>query len=323
MANLKKSIKKKLLDSENGKLLFYRIRFLREWWALTSMNDYAYIKKEYKKRLGKDIYLKNPKTFTEKLQWLKLFYRNDNMPICSDKYDIRLYLEKIGYQHLLNEVIGVYESPEEIDNIDLDTLPKSFVVKATHGSSWNLVCNDKNKLNWNLQKAIFKKWLKLNIFVFGREWNYQSLKPRIIIEKMIDYRPLIDYKIACFNGEPRYFQVNFVKGDKRFIDIYDLSWNKLPIGQGNYIISEEILPPPPALDKLLELAKVLSKDFPFVRVDFYNFEDTIILGELTFFPGGGLNPFYPETEKNENLYGSYLTLPEPNHNFELYKKINA
>src|SRR5690625_4453831 len=109
---MKKYIKKKLLNSDSGTLLFYSIRPVREWLALNFINDYAYITGEYKKRYGREINLKNPQTISEKLQWLKLFYRNENMPICSDKYDIRLYLQKYGYDHLLNEVITVLESPE-------------------------------------------------------------------------------------------------------------------------------------------------------------------------------------------------------------------
>ena len=323
MKSIKKSVKKILFNSDSGKLMFFKIRVLRERVALAMTDDYTYYKKEFKKRFGKEIDLKNPTTITEKLQWLKLFYRNENMPICSDKYDIKIYLQKYGYEHLLNEVIGVYETPEEIDNLDINDLPKSFVAKATHGSSWNLICTDKSKINWNLQKKIFKQWLKLNLFVFGREWNYKNLKPKILIEKFINHKPLIDYKIACFNGQPKYFQINSEHGGEKFLDYFDTNWNKLGITKKGHKTSEVVIPPPPQREKLLEIAKILSKEFPFVRVDFYNFEDRIILGELTFFPGGGLSPFYPDTEKYETLYGSFLELPKPNYNMELYNKINT
>lgn len=320
---MKKSIKKRLLNSDIGTVLFYKIRLLRERLSMAKMDDYTYISSDYKKRYGKEINLKNPKTISEKLQWLKLFYRNDNMPICSDKYDIRIYLKKHGYEHLLNEVLAVYESEEEIDNMDIESLPNSFVVKATHGSSWNLICKDKSKINWKVQKKIFKQWLGLNLYVFGREWNYKDLKPKILIEKMIDYKPLIDYKITCFNGEPKYFQINNEDETGRYVDFYDINWNKLNISLKRYTPSKNLLTPPQNLSKLIQISKILSQEFPFVRVDFYNFENTIILGELTFFPGGGLTPFYPDTEKWENLFGSYLTLPEPNYNLELLEKINS
>jgi hypothetical protein len=319
--NFKRGIKKRLLDSDWGTLLFYNIRTIREWLALAFIDDYNYIIKEYKKRYGKEINLKNPQTISEKLQWLKLFYRNENMPVCSDKCDIKLYLQKYSYEHLLNEVIVVLHSDEEIDCLDINSLPDKFVAKATHGSSWNLICANKNELNWNLWKKTFKKWLTLNLYVFGREWNYMDLKPKILIEEFIDYKPLIDYKFTCFNGEPKYIQVNSEKDDNRFVDFYDMDWNHLRISLKNYVPSEDKIIRPEQFDEMKTIAEKLSGQFPYVRVDFYNFNMKIILGELTFFPGGGLLKFYPDTEKYEILFGSYLKLPEPNYNLELHQKI--
>lgn len=320
---MKKYIKKKLLNSDSGTLLFYSIRPVREWLALNFINDYAYITGEYKKRYGREINLKNPQTISEKLQWLKLFYRNENMPICSDKYDIRLYLQKYGYDHLLNEVITVLESPKEIDKLNIEALPDKFVAKATHGSSWNLICTNKNNLDWKLWKKTFKQWLKMNLYVFGREWNYKDLKPKILIEKFIEHQPLIDYKFTCFNGEPKYIQVNSERDGERYVDFYDMEWKHLGISLKNYTPSDTKLIKPEQFEEMKKIARELSQEFPYVRVDFYNFNDKILLGELTFFPGGGLLKFYPETDKYENLFGSYLNLPEPNHNLELYNRLNA
>ncbi len=320
---IKKIIKKKLLNSSTGTLMFYRIRVLRERMAVALKDDHTYIKTEYKKRFGKEIDLKNPTTITEKLQWLKLFYRNENMPICSDKYNIRLYLQKYGYEHLLNEVIGVYETPEEIDNLDINTLPKSFVAKATHGSSWNLICKDKSEINWRIQKKIFKQWLKLDLSVFGREWNYREIKPRILIENFIEHQPLIDYKFWCFNGIPKFINVIQEKNGIAYKEFYDLKWNKIDLTRKNYNILNELTSEPKQLDKMVEISKILSKEFPFVRVDFYNFNERLIIGELTFFPAGGLTPFLPNTQENEEKIGQYLKLPAPNHNLELYNRITA
>ncbi|MGO2103519.1 MAG: ATP-grasp fold amidoligase family protein [Psychroflexus halocasei] len=320
---MRKYLKSKLLQSNFGQLIFYNLRILRERISLILKSDYSYIRKDYKKRYGKEINLINPSTLSEKLQWLKLFYRNENMPICSDKYDIKNFLKEKGQENLLNEVLHICSSEEEIDKLDFNLLPVSFVAKATHGSSWNLICLDKNKIDWVNQKKIFKKWLKLNLYVFGREWNYKKIKPKILFEKLITEKPLIDYKITCFNGEPKYFQINSEKNGVSYVDFYDLKWKKLGISLVGYKASNFNTPPPPSMDKLLEIAKHLSKEFPFVRVDFYNFKNTIILGELTFFPGGGLRAFYPETEKYENLFGSYLTLPKPNFNIKLYNKIHS
>lgn len=324
MSNLKKTIKKKLLSSSLGEIIFFKIRILREKLALALVgSDYKYITKQFKKRYGRAINLKNPQTISEKLQWLKLFYRNDQMPICSDKYDIRIYLKKYGYEHLLNEVIGIYETEEEIENIDFGQLPQSFVAKATHGSSWNLICKDKRTLDWEKQKKIFKQWMSLNLYVFGREWNYKDLKPKILIEKFIDHQPLNDYKFLCYNGVPKLVQVNSEVDGVLYMDFYDMEWNRLGIMYKSYNQAKHFVPKPPQFDKMVEISKVLSQEFPFVRVDFYNFDEKIILGELTFFPVGGLKPFVPETDKYESLVGSYLELPEPNHNLELYNRLNA
>ncbi|GGW53107.1 teichuronopeptide biosynthesis TupA-like protein [Winogradskyella epiphytica] len=320
---MKQSIKKKLLKTDLGTLLFYKIRVLREKLSLAQKSDYQYIKIDYKKRYGKEIDLKNPKTISEKLQWLKLFYRNENMPICSDKYDVKIFLEKFGYEHLLNEVLGVYHTADEIDNIDLESLPDSFVVKATHGSGWNFICKDKTKVDWVDQKKIFKQWMKLNLYVFGREWNYKNLKPKILIEKFIDEHPLNDYKFICYNGKPKTIQVNSVKDNIKYMDFYDLDWNRLGIMYDSYVQADHFVPKPDQYNEMLQIAEELSQEFPYVRVDFYNYNGKILLGELTFFPVGGIKPIVPETDKYENLFGSYLTLPEPNHNMELYHKINA
>lgn len=320
---MKKSIKKRLLNSDIGTVLFYKIRVLREKLALLTISDYKYVKSNFKNRHNREINLKNPKTISEKLQWLKLFYRNDNMPICSDKYDIRIYLKKYGYEHLLNEVFAVYESEEEIDNMDIESLPNSFVVKATHGSGWNFICRDKSKVNWKAQKQIFKQWLGLNLYVFGREWNYKDLKPKILIEKFIDEHPLNDYKYICYNGVPQTVQVNSIKNNVKYMDFYDLEWNRLGIMYDSYIQANHFVQKPEQFDEMYKIAKELSQEFPYVRVDFYNYNSKIQIGELTFFPVGGLKPIVPNTEKWENLFGSYLTLPEPNYNLELLEKINS
>lgn len=320
---MRKTIKRKLLNSDLGTLLFYKIRILREKLALAQMSDYEYVKSSFKQRQGKDINLKNPVTISEKLQWLKLFYRNENMPTCSDKYDVRFYLQKFGYEHLLNDVLGIYETEEEIDNIDISSLPISFVVKATHGSGWNFICKDKNEVNWPVQKKIFKQWMKLNLYVFGREWNYKDLKPKILIEEFIDEHPLNDYKFICYNGTPKTIQVNSIKNNVKYMDFYDLEWNRLGIMYESYIQANHNVKKPEQYDEMFKIAKELSQEFPYVRVDFYNYKGKVQLGELTFFPVGGLKPIVPETEKYENLFGSYLKLPEPNHNLDLYHKINT
>ena len=316
--SIKKIIRRFLFQSSNGMLLFSRFRQLREKRALR-ISDYEFIKKLYRERYGKDIDLNSPKGFGEKLQWLKLFYRDEWVPVCSDKYEVRNYLKQFGYEHLANKVIGVYEDAGEIP---FDELPKKFVAKATHGSGWNLICEDKDGLKWDDSVKLMNSWLRLNLFVFGREWNYKDIKPRIIVEEYIDHEPLNDYKLMCFNGEPLYVQLNNDFEGKHYVDFYDIkNWEHLDLTYTNFHRSDRLIEKPAKLDDMIEIARVLSKRFPFVRMDFYQFDETVILGEMTFFPSSGMWPFIPEENGYSELMGKALILPKPNYNLELYERI--
>ena len=314
MYQFKEFIKQKASKSVYGLLLYSSIRAIVEKIALISFTDEAYIKTTYKKRFGREINLKDPKTYTEKLQWLKLFYRNDKMPICTDKYEVHEYLTSLGHSHLLNEIIGVYEN---VEDIDFESLPNRFVAKATHGCGSNLICKNKGELDWKKWKKIMKTWLKLKLYAFGREWNYRDIPPRIIIEKLIDHEPLIDYKFMCFNGEPKFLQINNDSKGIHYVDFYNINWNRVDFTYNKFKQSNHILPIPPQFEEMKELARKLSKPFPFVRVDFYNPPNRIIFGELTYFPGSGLLPLVPLINNYDELLGSYLNLPTPNHNLNL------
>jgi hypothetical protein len=315
MGQLKSKVRKIMFDSLYGQLLFYRIRIIREKLALAKYDDLGYYKTTYKKRFFREINLKNPQTYTEKLQWLKLFYRDVNMPICSDKYAVRKYLSDKGYGYLLNDIIGVYDNANKID---YDLLPNKFVAKAIHGSGWNLICDNKEELDWTAWKRIMNSWLKLNLYVFGREWNYKDIPRQIIVEKFIEHEPLNDYKFMCFNGEPKFIQINNDFEGKHYVDFYDMNWNKADFTYLGYTLSKRNLDKPTKFDEMVKLAKELSKPFPYVRVDFYNLEDEIIFGEMTFFPGGGMLPLAPSKNGFDEKLGAWLNLPQPNHNLELY-----
>lgn len=317
--SIKKKIRSKLFESITGQILFYKLRTVREKLALITASDFKYIKKAYRKRFGENIDLANPQGFGEKLQWLKLFYRDDWMPICTDKYEIRKYLQTYGYENLANRVIGIYDDAK---NIPFDQLPQKFVAKATHGSGWNLICEDKNALNWGKTVKLLNMWLKLNLYVFGREWNYKNLKPRIIVEEFINHKPLNDYKLMCFNGEPLYVQLNNDYNGHHYVDFYDIqNWDHLNFTYESYANSDRNIEKPKKLDEMIEIARTLSNRFPFVRVDFYQFDDTILIGEMTFFPSGGLWPFIPAENGYSALLGGKLSLPAANNNLDLLEKI--
>lgn len=273
---------------------------------LSFIDDERVIKLRYKISTGQRLNLENPITYTEKLQWLKLNWYDPIATKCTDKYEVREFVkERIGEQYL-NELYGVYDSVEEID---LNKLPDSFVLKATHGSGWNIICRDKNKMNWAVELKKMKRWLKTNYYWFGREWNYKDIKPRIICEKYLaeeDGEPPKDYKIFCFHGEPKFIQVDIdrFKGHKR--NIYDLEWNLLDAEFLYPKFNEKLIKKPVKLSEMIELSRKLSKDFPHVRVDFFIVENKIYFGELTFFPESGFKKFKPEDF--EIQVGSWLKL---------------
>ena len=191
------TIKNKLrfLKKNEYILLFWNIRRLKKQKRfLKKYSDKEAVTSMYLSRMGRRLNLDNPKYFSEKLQWLKLNYRTPEQTICADKYEVRNYLTKKGYQNLLNGIIGVWE---DVDKIDLSLLPNKFVLKATHGSSMHIIVKDKSKINWFVWKKIMKIWLKQNIYIDGREWPYKDIKPHIICEDFIDANgeDLKDYKI--------------------------------------------------------------------------------------------------------------------------------
>lgn len=319
MPDLKEFVKQKASKSLYGILIYAQMRLLFEKMSLWLLSDISYIRNTYKRRFGRDINLSNPTTYTEKLQWLKLFYRNAVMPTSTDKYEVHGYIESLGYGNLLNDVIGVYTNANDIN---FEALPDQFVAKTTHGTNTNLICKDKSKLDWEKWQKIMNSWLKSNLYAIGREWNYRDIPPRIIIEKLIEHQPLIDYKFMCFNGEPRYLQINNDLEGVHYVDFYDIEWERVQFTYNKFTKSNHKLPKPGQFDEMKAIARELSKPFPYVRVDFYNPPNKIVFGELTFFPGSGLLPLVPVENNFDEILGSYLELPKPNHNLELYRTLH-
>lgn len=204
-------------------------KYLKEKWQYEK-DPIRKVSKLFKEKVGYDLNLVEPTTFNEKLQWLKFNWYDQLATKCVDKYEVREYVESCGLGFLLNDLIGIYESP---DDIDWHILPAQFVLKATHGSGMNLLCKDKKKINWKSEKIRMNMLLKLDYSVFSGEWVYRDVKPRIIIEKFLDNgdgSELLDYKIMCFNGRAKCLFVchdrNSSSGLK--LDFYDNEWNLLP-----------------------------------------------------------------------------------------------
>lgn len=243
----------------------------------------ATLKAEFRRRTACNLNLSNPETFNEKLQWLKLHWYDSNATMCADKFAVREHVRSKGLAHLLNDLYGVYD---DIDDIKIDSLPDKFVMKVTHGCGQNLVCTDKSKIDWEVERRKFKDWLKRSHYFYSLEWVYRDIQPKIIVEKLIettDGKPPKDYKFFCFNGEPKCL---FVAGDRgkytTTFDFYDLDWNHLSV-TNHYPNSGEILPRPSELDDLIKYSRIISEGFPHVRVDFYIEQGQVIFGECTFF----------------------------------------
>ena len=261
------------------------------------VDDETYLKKCYKYYCKKNLDLNNPKTFSEKLQWLKLYNRKPEYTMMVDKYKVREYIaEKIGDQYLI-PLIGVWDSP---DDIDFDNLPDKFVLKCNHNSGLGMcICRDKSKLDIKKVKDELKAGLKQDYYITCREWPYKDVPRKIVCEKfMIDdsSSELKDYKFYCFDGEAKYCQVIADRSSDETIDFFDKEWNHMNFIGLNPSVSKHAtsISKPKNYDKMVELAGILSKGHPFLRVDFYNINGKIYFGELTFFPEGGFGSFRPD-----------------------------
>lgn len=319
MKSFKNTLRK--FKKKNLTFAYFWNEYKRFKWSLTYkfQSDYSFICRQYKKECKREIDLKNPQRFTEKLQWLKLFYRDSSMTAASDKYAVREYLNNLGYGELLNELIAVYDN---VDDIDVDALPERFVLKASHGSGWNLIVKDKSTVDWKRQKRIMKSWLKQNLAWFGREWNYAGQKPRIIIEKYLedDSGELRDFKFFCFNGEPQVLEVDELRMTNHKRLYADIEGNIFPMYDApdmqqlkNFEIKE-------IHREMTKLAREISKPFPHARVDFYECNGKIYFGEITFFDSSGFIVYEPD--EYDFIFGKDLELPKPNHNLDLYRKIH-
>ncbi len=275
------------------------------------ISEERYLKALYFKRTGKKLNLSNPITFNEKLQWLKVYYRNPLAYICADKYRVRDYIkEKIG-EEILNELIDVYDSPKEID---VNRLPDNFVLKTSHGNGNTLICRDKKKVNWKKKLNNFSKLLKTNYYLaLQLEWPYKNNHPRIICEKFLEdneTNDLMDYKMFCFSGNPAVIQVDFDRFTNHKRNIYDIDWNFMDKEIRYPSDPKKKIKKPEYLSEMIEISKILSHDFPHVRVDLYLVNKKIYFGELTFFHGSGYEEFRPESFNKQ--MGDLLILPAKN-----------
>jgi len=267
--------------------------------------DRYYLKKRYREKTGDPLDLKNPTTFNEKLQWLKLNYRKPILTKLADKYLVREYVEKKVSHDILVPLYNVYNHYKDIK---FDDLPDQFALKATHGSGWNVICKDKGSLDWNKTQYLLERYFNTNMYYINREWGYKNIKPRFICEHLLisrDNKIPSDFKFFCFHGEPKLFQLDKERftGHKR--NFYDLNWNQLSL-KVSHPHFESAVKKPDNFERMVEIARILSDNIPFVRVDLYNLKSKIYFGEMTFYPDGGYTKFQP-AEWNHKL-GEWISL---------------
>ena len=267
------------------------------------------LKLQYRIKFKRKLNLKDPQRFTEKIQWYKLYYKDELMVKCSDKYTVRKYVRSKGLEHILNELYCVFEKS---DDIDLSVLPDKFVLKLSNASGANYICTDKSAVDEQALRQKFKRFECLTKANAGREWPYMRSKPVIVAEKLLEdpmhYRNAVnDYKIFCFDGVPTYI----ICVSDRYTEycnhlVYDTDWNKINAVSEGADLSRDVQKPE-NLSEMLDIAHRLSEDFPFARIDLYSLEGKTIFGEITFYPWSGYMEYEPDSFDFE--LGKHYTLP--------------
>lgn len=280
---------------------------LRSEWG-KKLSDEEYLSLVYKLRFGKKLNLESPKTFSEKLQWLKLYDRKPIYTTMVDKYEAKKYVADIIGEEYIIPTLGVWD---KFEDIDFDTLPEQFVLKTTHDSGGVVICRDKKTFDIEKAKEKIESSLKREFYYLWREWPYKDVKPRIIAEKyMVDESgvELKDYKVFCFGGEPKFVNVDFDRFSDHKRNIYSTDWELLEISNYYPRDPKRKIEKPEKLEEMMHLARMLSAGIPHIRVDFYSINDRIYFGELTFFHASGYKEFYPK--KWNYIIGSWIELPQ-------------
>lgn len=299
-----RSLTKFIMDSN------YRFISLARRGLLNWVPDDMYLKKMYKALIGEKLDLRCPKSFNEKIQWLKLYDHNRLYSILADKIDVKEYISKIIGEQYIIKTLAVWESSDEID---ISSLPEKFVLKCNHDGG---VIPCKNKASFDLESAKkeLDRRMKRNYFYWGREWCYKNIKPRILAEEYMENEldkegDLLDYKLMCFNGKVK---CSFVcserfSGTGLKVTFFDNDWNVMPF-ERHYPKSKRKIARPKHFEEMIMLAEKLSEGIPFVRVDFYEINNRVYFGEMTFYPGNGFEEFTPK--EWDYKIGSWIKLPE-------------
>ena len=286
-------------DPEKRQAILRGLGFVPDKWM---------IRFQYRIKTGRKIDLDRPQRYTEKIQWYKLCYHNPLMTVCADKYLVRTYVAEKGLADILNPLIGVYDSVEEVM---ITELPDRFVLKTTNGSRTNVFCTDQSSFDWDAAKKQLELYMGRKGKAVGREWAYYGIAPRIVAEQYLDdpdnpYGGINDYKFLCFGGRCRYIVLDVARSTNHRRNIYDAQWNDLHVSTDHGTV-EEPVERPERLDDMIEIAERLSAEFPAVRVDLYCVSGQVYFGELTFYPWSGYVVFDPDEFDYE--LGNQFSLP--------------
>ena len=279
---------------------------LRNRRMLDWLPDAIYLKLIFRIKMHQRLELRKPVTFNEKMQWLKLHDRNPSYSRMVDKYEVKKFVaDRIGEKYII-PVLGIWDKFEEID---FDELPDQFVLKCTHDSGGIIICKDKSKLNIEMARKKLNRSLRTNYFYHGREWPYKNVKPRIMAEKYMEDSSgeLKDYKLMMFNGKHKCSFVCTERHNKDGLKVtfFDTEWNEMPF-ERHYPRSKKRILKPESYEEMVACAEILSRSIPFVRIDFYEIGDKPYFGEITFYPGSGMEEFNPE--RWDRIMGDWLDI---------------
>lgn len=296
----------KLEKTEFRSTLFY---LLRKWKLLNILSDKAFVQLGYYLRFGEKLDLSNPKSFNQKLNWLKLNNKRPEYSLYVDKYAVKDYVSKTLGEGYAIPTLGIWD---DVNSIEWDSLPNEFVIKCTHDSHSYIICKDKTSFDIDEATSMLAKKMKRNLYWWAREWPYRNVKPRIVAEPFLkdsESEDLKDYKFFCFDGVVKCFKVDFDRFSHHGANYYDINGNILEIG-------EEVCPPdfsrhiilPRSIPEMISLAEKLSKGIPFVRVDFYDVNGHVYFGEMTFFPAEGYGRF--TSMSSDYMMGEWINIDD-------------
>lgn len=272
--------------------------------------DKLYLKLKYRSKTGKKLDFKNPKTYNEKLQWLKLYDRKDIYTTMVDKCEAKKYVADIIGKEYIIPTIGVYD---KFEDIDFKELPKQFVIKCTHDSGGLVICKNKDQLDIDEAREKITDCLKKNYYWRGREWPYKNVRPRILVEKYMEdksSKTMRDYKFFCFDGKPEimYLSEGLENHKTARMSFYDMNMHLVDCRRSDYRPLEYIPERPNNFEKMKEFSAILSEDIPHLRVDWYEINGKLYFGELTFTTCSGIIPFADENW--DRRLGDFIKLKE-------------